>query len=64
MSLGGFAPVLYGIQQFGIDPGKAGQVLGIQLVGFALIGVDQLHLARVGNQHFVAAFFEQTARPG
>jgi putative component of toxin-antitoxin plasmid stabilization module len=34
-----FAPVLERIQELRINPSQAGQVLGVYLVGLALIGV-------------------------
>jgi hypothetical protein len=36
MGLALFAPVLYGIEQLGIEARQAGEVLGIDLVGLVL----------------------------
>ena len=64
MSLGFLTSMLYGIEQLGIDPGQTGQLLGVELVGLALVAVDQPDLARVGHEHLVTAPFEQPAHPG
>jgi hypothetical protein len=56
--------MLHRIQKLGIGPGKTGQLLGIELVGLTLVGVDQPCLAGVGHQHLVTALLEQAAHPG
>ena len=44
--------------------GQAREVLGVELVGFALTAVDELQLPGVSDQNLVAALFEQTTHPG
>jgi hypothetical protein len=56
--------VLERVKKLGIDPGKTGQVLCIELVGLAPLTVDEPHLPGVGDQNLVATFFEQTTHPG
>ena len=64
MSLGGFAPVLQWVKKLGIQTGQAREVLGVELVGFALSAVDEPQLPGVGDQNLVATLFEQTTHPG
>src|SRR5215203_5251727 len=40
-----------------------GQVLSIHLIGLALVGVDEPHLASIGDQHLVTTLFEQPTNP-
>src|SRR5215211_9446951 len=54
MSLALFSPVLERVQELRIQTRQASQVLGVYLVGLALVGVDQPRLARIGYQHLVA----------
>jgi hypothetical protein len=42
---------------------QASQVLGVDLVRFAFVGVDEPQLACVGYQHLVAAFLQEPANP-
>jgi hypothetical protein len=51
-------------QQLGIESGKPGQVLGVYLVGFALVLVDQAQLTSVGHQHLVSTLFQKPTDPG
>ena len=55
MGLGVFAPVLYGVQQLRIEACQAGQVLGIDFVGLAPVGIDEPHFASIGHKDLVAA---------
>ena len=55
MGLGVLAAVLERVKQLGIDARQAGQALGIDLVGLALVRVDEPRLARVGHKDLVAA---------
>ena len=64
MSLGIFASMFEWVEQLRVQPCQASQVLGIYLVGLALVGVDQSRLARIGYQHLVATLFEHPANPG
>ena len=45
--LGFLAPVLERVQKLGIDSSQPGQILRIELVGFALVGVDEVELSGV-----------------
>jgi hypothetical protein len=54
VSLGLFAPVLERIEQLRVQTSQASQVLGIDLVGLSLVGVDEPCLASVGHQDLVA----------
>jgi hypothetical protein len=49
MSLALLAPVLERIQQLRVHSSQASQVLGIDLVGLLLVGVDQSQFAGVGH---------------
>ena len=53
MGLALFAPVLEWVQQLRIQSCQASQVLGVDLVGLALVGVDEPQFAGVGHQHLV-----------
>src|SRR5215211_2184967 len=65
MSLALFSPVLERVQELRIQTRQASQVLGVYLVGLALVGVDQPRLARIGYQHLVATLLlEYSANPG
>jgi hypothetical protein len=54
MSLGAFAPMLEGVQELGIQACQAGQVLGVYLVGFAFVGLDEPQFTSIGNQDLMA----------
>jgi hypothetical protein len=41
MSLGLFAPMLYGVEELRIHSCQASQILGIYLVSLAIVGVDK-----------------------
>jgi hypothetical protein len=64
MSLALFTSVLEGVEQLRIKTCQASQILGVYLVGLALVGIDQPCLARIGYQHLVATLFEHPANPG
>jgi hypothetical protein len=55
MSLAVFAPVLEWVQELRIQACQASQVLGIYLVGFALVGVDEPQFAGIGHKYLMAA---------
>jgi hypothetical protein len=63
MGLRVFAPVLDGVQELGVHSSQASQVLGVDLVGLAFVGVDEPYLPGVGNQDLVTALLEYPARP-
>jgi hypothetical protein len=64
MSLALLAPMLYGVEELRIEACQASQILGVDLVGLAFVGVDELYLARIGNQYLVATLLEHPACPG
>jgi len=64
MSLAVFASVLEWVQQLRIKPCHPSQILGIDLVGFALVGVDEPHFASIGHQDLVATLLQDPACPG
>jgi hypothetical protein len=64
MSLALLAPVLERIQELRVHSSQASQVLGIDLVGLLLVGVDQSQFAGVGHQDLVATLLQDPARPG
>src|SRR5215212_3741284 len=43
MGLGVFAPMFERVQELRVKTRQASQVLGVDLVGLALVGVDELH---------------------
>jgi hypothetical protein len=64
VSLGTFAPVPEWVQQLRIHSSQASQVLGVDLIGFTLVGVDETQFTGIGHQYLVATPLEQTANPG
>jgi len=64
MSLALFAPVLERVQELRIEACQAGQVLGVDLVGLAFVGVDEPQFACVGHKYLVATLLQHPARPG
>src|SRR5215217_4976488 len=64
MGLGVLAPVRHRVEQLRIQARQASEVLGVDLVGFALVGVDEPHLSGVGHQDLVATLLEHPACPG
>jgi hypothetical protein len=64
MSLGLLTAMLDGVQQFGVNSRKTGQLLSVEFVGLAFVGIDQPGLARIGYKDFVAALMEDPAYPG
>jgi hypothetical protein len=56
--------MLQRVQELRIHPSQAGQVLGIDLIGFLLVGVDEPEFAGVGHQDLVATPFQEPANPG
>src|SRR5215208_2650378 len=63
MSLGVYAPVLEWVEQLRIKTCQASQVLGVDLIRFALVGVDEPRLARIGHQDLVATLLQHPACP-
>src|SRR5215207_4823622 len=55
--------MLDGREQLGVETGQASQLLSVDPVGLAALGVDELQFAGVGDQDLVSTFLEQTARP-
>src|SRR5688500_6641515 len=64
MGLRVFAPVLEWVRELRIQASQASQVLGVDLICFTLVGVDEPCLAGVGHQHLVATLLYYPARPG
>jgi hypothetical protein len=64
MSLGVFTAVLERIQQPGVQTRQASQILGVYLVGLALVCVDEPQLPGIGHKHLVATLLEYSANPG
>ena len=63
MSLALLAPVLEWVQEFRIQTCQASQVLRVDLIRFALVGVDEPQLTGIGHKHLVTALLEYPARP-
>src|SRR5215213_4857852 len=64
MSLAFFAPVLEWVQQLRVHSSQASQILGIDLIGLTLVGVDEPQLPGIGHQYLVAALLEHSTNPG
>ena len=64
MGLGVLVPVLHRVKQLRIEARQASQVLGIDLVGLALIGVDEPQFAGIGYKDLVATLLQHPASPG
>ena len=64
MGLGAFAPVPNRVQEPRIETRQAGEVLGVDLVGLAPVGVDEPQFASVGHQHLVATLLQEPTDPG
>jgi hypothetical protein len=64
MSLRVFAAVLEWIQQLRVDSCQASQVLGVDLIRFTLVSVDEPCLPGVGHQDLVATLLQYPAHPG
>jgi len=54
MGLGAFTPVPEWVQQLRIEACQASQVLGIDFVGLAPVGIDEPHFASIGHKDLVA----------
>jgi hypothetical protein len=54
MGLALFAPVLELVQELRVHSSQASQVLGVDLVRFSLVGIDEPQLAGIGHQRLVA----------
>jgi hypothetical protein len=52
------------VQQLRIHSCQASEVLGVNLIRFAFVGVDESQFAGIGHKDLVGAPFEQTAYPG
>src|SRR5688500_8501874 len=63
MSLAVFAPVLEWIEQLRIQTCEASQILSIDLIGLAPVGVDEPYLAGIGHQYLVSTVLEHPAHP-
>jgi hypothetical protein len=63
MGLGVFAPMFERVEQLRVKTRQAGQVLGVYLICFAFVGVDEPQFAGVGHQHLVTALLEQPTNP-
>jgi hypothetical protein len=64
VGLGVFAPVPNRVEQLRIQARQASEVLVVDLIRFALVGVDEPELPGVGHQHLVAALLQEPANPG
>jgi hypothetical protein len=64
MSLGVFTPMFKCAQKLRIKACQASQILGVSLIRFAFVGIDEPQFASIGHQDLVAALLEQTAYPG
>jgi hypothetical protein len=64
VSLALLASVLEWVQELRVHSSQASQVLGIDLVSLALVGVDEPQLPGIGHKDLVAALLEHPARPG
>jgi hypothetical protein len=64
MSLGVFAPMFEWVQKLRIKACQASQILGVNLIRFAFVRIDEPQFASIGHQDLVAALLEQTAYPG
>ena len=64
MGLASLAPVLERVQELRIQTCQASQVLGVDLVGLALVGIDEPQFAGIGHQDLVAALLQHPACPG
>jgi hypothetical protein len=60
MSLRVFAAVLEWIEQLRVHSCQASQVLGVYLIRFTLVGVDEPQLPGVGHQDIVATLLQST----
>ena len=63
MSLRVFAAVLEWVQQLRIETCQASQILGVDLVGLLLVGVDESQFASIGHQDLVRALLQEPANP-
>ena len=53
VSLGVFAPVLERIQELRIQTRQSSKVLGVDLIRFVLVSVDEPQFTGIGHQHLV-----------
>ena len=63
MGLGVLAPVLEWVEQLRIQTCQASQILSIDLIGLAFVGVDESQFTSIGHQDLVAALLEHPAHP-
>jgi hypothetical protein len=63
MSLRVFAAVLEWIEQLRVHSCQASQILGVDLIRFTLVSVDEPQLPGVGHQDLVATLLQYPARP-
>ena len=64
MSLGLFAPMLYGVEELRIHSSQPSQILGVDLIGLLLVGVDEPQFTGVGHQYLMATLLKHPAGPG
>ena len=63
MGLALFASVLEWIEQLRVQTCQTSQILGVYLVGFVFVSVDQSQLTSIGHQDLVATLLEHSACP-
>src|SRR5215210_2870081 len=59
MSLGVCTSVLYRVEQLRVQTCQTSQVLGIDLICFAFVCVDEPQFTRIGHQDLVTTLLEQ-----
>jgi hypothetical protein len=64
MSLGAFTPVPEWVQQLRIEACQVSEILGVNLIRFAFVGVDESQFAGIGHQHLVTTLLQEPANPG
>src|SRR5215210_8560683 len=63
MSLALLPPMLEWVQQLRVKTRQASQILGIDLVGLTLVGIDEPQLAGIGHKDLVATLLQHPACP-
>ena len=53
MGLALFASMLEWVQQLRVHSSQASQILGIDLIGLAFVGIDEPQFTGIGHQHLV-----------
>ena len=54
MGLRVFASMFEWVQELRVHSSQASQILGIDLIGLAFVGIDEPQFAGVGNEYLVA----------